>query len=692
MVTVKNNVVLDVSELVTLFNDVTNKSDFVKTRADEVQINSNNVSTLTNEVSLKASEVALNASLAEEAANKVSTTILIDLFSGTGDIKDFTLSSSPISKEHTLVSINGVIQNSNEYSLSSNVLTFNTHPPLGTDNIQVILFRTMTLSTIQAELDLRAVSFNSRADFIAANIPDAHNFAWIGDLCFERDASGTAITSNGGAVNWSPYGDVNVAHFAENTVPQTTDMTTAIKNAVAFVFANGGGNVWIDNICAISSTITIPQKVFLRGHGGWFKNQYSDTDFKVGGSGLKLLTGSNTDMLDFKYSVGSGEVISDYRLFSGVTDMILFGNRSDSQSPAVVDNNTSGRGIVISGGRYITVNNVTAIKCAEQGIAPISYDYGTGLLSSNNIDITSSQFLSNGGAGGALSGGDSKCTNNHFGYNGGTGATLTGWGIFSENLVWNNFGAGIYLSGSTTGGPVVSGNRVYDNKGSGISLGASTSVANITGNQCLRNGVGATGGAAKTSGIFVNSTELSGIVLSGNDASNDHGTTQAYGIYFNSAVTKIEGFAGNTASNNTIADITLAGSDNVRLHENIGTLTPYHPGFKLDGDLDLNGQSMLGFLLRDYADDGTNGVVISTTPVGLFNGGVDGAIYAVFINHAGGNAGAWAMIKGEVGGPEIITQASVGSPMYTFSISVESVQVSVASSALTSNWKMYRVL
>ncbi|MEM8970947.1 MAG: hypothetical protein AAGD43_02630 [Pseudomonadota bacterium] len=50
-----------------------------------------------------------------------------------------------------------------------------------------------------------------------------------------RDAAGTAITSNGGSVNWSPAGGVvNPLAFADNTDPGITNMTAAIREAHEF--------------------------------------------------------------------------------------------------------------------------------------------------------------------------------------------------------------------------------------------------------------------------------------------------------------------------------------------------------------------------------------------------------------------------------------------------------------------------
>jgi hypothetical protein len=75
-------------------------------------------------------------------------------------------------------------------------------------------------------------AFTSRT---AAEAGDTHSaeYLHIGDLVFVADGSGTALTTGDGRT-WSPAGTVYPDHFAENTTPKTTDMTSAINAALAF--------------------------------------------------------------------------------------------------------------------------------------------------------------------------------------------------------------------------------------------------------------------------------------------------------------------------------------------------------------------------------------------------------------------------------------------------------------------------
>jgi hypothetical protein len=61
-----------------------------------------------------------------------------DQFSGNGSTTAFTLSYAPASTTSIVVSISGVVQNPNTYSVSGLTLTFSPAPPTGTNNIGVL--------------------------------------------------------------------------------------------------------------------------------------------------------------------------------------------------------------------------------------------------------------------------------------------------------------------------------------------------------------------------------------------------------------------------------------------------------------------------------------------------------------------------------------------------------------------------
>lgn len=56
-------------------------------------------------------------------------------------------------------------------------------------------------------------AFDSYAEAEAATILAPINRIFVGDLCYARDATGTALTTNGGTVKWSPQGIATFAHW-----------------------------------------------------------------------------------------------------------------------------------------------------------------------------------------------------------------------------------------------------------------------------------------------------------------------------------------------------------------------------------------------------------------------------------------------------------------------------------------------
>lgn len=66
-----------------------------------------------------------------------SIAFLTDLFTGTGSLSVFTMSTAPASTSSMLVSVTGVVQEPSTYSVSGNTLTFSQAPPAGTGNISI---------------------------------------------------------------------------------------------------------------------------------------------------------------------------------------------------------------------------------------------------------------------------------------------------------------------------------------------------------------------------------------------------------------------------------------------------------------------------------------------------------------------------------------------------------------------------
>jgi hypothetical protein len=71
-----------------------------------------------------------------------------DQFSGDGSTTAFTLSYAPAGSTSIIVSISGVVQNPNTYSVSGTTLTFTPAPPTGTSNIAVLYLGLPVVATL----------------------------------------------------------------------------------------------------------------------------------------------------------------------------------------------------------------------------------------------------------------------------------------------------------------------------------------------------------------------------------------------------------------------------------------------------------------------------------------------------------------------------------------------------------------
>lgn len=167
----------------------------------------------------------------------------------------------------------------------------------------------------QAALDVRLVTYANRAAAAAANVPAAmYKIAVMaGTVCLEyvRDASGTALTTADGG-KWSPATVSTPNHWAENTTPGTTDMTTAYQAALNFAAGK--------NITAISGQeYGISTQLSLK----------SGTTWDLNGSTLKAIAAASASFFSLwqpengasKFRVTNGNIDGNSQL--GMIGFIL---------------------------------------------------------------------------------------------------------------------------------------------------------------------------------------------------------------------------------------------------------------------------------------------------------------------------------------------------------------------------------
>ena len=481
---------------------------------------------------------------------------------------------------------------------------------------------------------------------------------------------------------WAPFGDVYPDHFAENTTPGTTDMITAIQAAIDYVAdAFGGGVVHFTyNRYAISSTIQHKRAVYLRGRGYFFNNDYVASTDTLTGSCLFVLAGSNCDALLVRADVSDLSGSSFPRQYGGIENMAVHGNKSQSNSRTATDLNSTGNGILIQGVSYFDMKDVLTYRCAEDGVATESYDYGdgNGARSCNNLHWSDIRAIHNAGNGYSVFAGDSHFSQIVGGYNG-----LDGWNgngqPLSTALFWNNGRRGITVSSSNDGANL-SGVRAYDNAHSGIYL-SSGDYHQLIGCASFDNGQAETGVAAEEAGVVIAGT-ADKITMVGCEIAPHGDTTQLRGIY--STITGLDLTLGsNRISGHATADLSLSDFSGVKLHGDTGSNIATHPGFALTSDILQNGNVVY--------DAGASSVTINTAGSNLFDAGTNGAMWLVVVAHAGGAQAGHAFVLGDATTPLIISQDTGGGQTVTFSVSSTTIRATAGTSNFTGSWRAMRL-
>lgn len=147
-----------------------------------------------------------------------------DQFSGNGSTTAFTLSYAPAGASSIIVSISGVVQNPNTYSINGTTLTFSPAPPTGTNNIAVLY------------LGLPVV---------AATTPG--NTAYFSSSVFTATASQTVFTPSG----TYQAGFINVIRNGAQLAP--ADYTATNGTTVTLADACNAGDVVVIEVFNLTS-------------------------------------------------------------------------------------------------------------------------------------------------------------------------------------------------------------------------------------------------------------------------------------------------------------------------------------------------------------------------------------------------------------------------------------------------------
>jgi hypothetical protein len=183
---------------------------------DYITVNIDGVSQLKSAFTLTSNQLTLTGTPVSGAIIDVKSTnatnigvltgLVFDTFTGTGSQTNFTLSTSPTNKNYTMVSIGGLTQNKNNYSISGTTLTFTTAPP-NTSPIEVVTFgpaintaqaqgaNTQVQMNINGNMGASAnLTFNTSTNTLSTvNITNTGNVTATGSVTSSGDVKATNI-------------------------------------------------------------------------------------------------------------------------------------------------------------------------------------------------------------------------------------------------------------------------------------------------------------------------------------------------------------------------------------------------------------------------------------------------------------------------------------------------------------------
>ena len=243
------------------FNAANNATDtWVRNQANNAYNTANAAFTTANTAGGADTWARAQANAAYTAANNVSSAALIgyvDAFTGDGSNSSFTLSTTPSNENLTFVSIQGVIQPKTSYSLSGNVLSFDSIPP----NTSYIEVTTLTAtSVVSGSLVYRGYTGNNTAtNFTVTSGISSNNLLVAENGILQRPTADYTVSGANVVFTTAPASGVDI-QIRELVTVTGGSMTWYIANANTTMVASTGYFVDTSNG---PKTMTLPASASL---------------------------------------------------------------------------------------------------------------------------------------------------------------------------------------------------------------------------------------------------------------------------------------------------------------------------------------------------------------------------------------------------------------------------------------------
>lgn len=252
-----------------------------------------------------------------------SSTISRDSFSGDGSTVNFTLSASISDEVNTQVYIDGVYQSKLNYSTSGTTLTFSTAPPTGTNNIEVVHIRSVTVDSASTLTKSSFTGDGNQTAFTLSAEPTSEDFTFVFVQGVYQEKSTYSLSGTTLTFSTAPQNTytIEVMSIGAVNVQQTNyleyDSFTGTGSQTAFTLANGSPTdekftmVFIQGVYQEKSTYSLASGVITFASAP--DNGYTIEIMSISGAGVKAVPTVTADNVKYNVSV----INSDTNAFSG---------------------------------------------------------------------------------------------------------------------------------------------------------------------------------------------------------------------------------------------------------------------------------------------------------------------------------------------------------------------------------------
>jgi hypothetical protein len=202
-----------------------------------------------------------------------SSAIERNTFSGNGSTTQFTLTSPITDEVNTQVYIDGVYQSKLNYSSAGNVITFSSAPHAGTDNIEVINVKAVTVEGASAMNKNTFTGDGSATSFTLGSNPTSEDFTFVFIQGVYQEKSTYVVANNIITFSTAPQNGytIEVMHMSAVNVQQSSymeyDAFTGTGSQTAFTLVNGNPTdekftmVFLQGVYQEKSTYSLSNRV-----------------------------------------------------------------------------------------------------------------------------------------------------------------------------------------------------------------------------------------------------------------------------------------------------------------------------------------------------------------------------------------------------------------------------------------------